>query len=173
MMHVLQNEFELEKTGRIIGIKRLKRSIIEGRLPIVWAKNTLLAWGTDSDMLGWCSLAPYPGEICGRETLLQSAVALFLRIITDSIYIIVLLLSVAGIMRMRFLGWRENPAFLTLLMYFLLSFILGSVFRGSPRYHFPLMPIICMFASYGIGAFPWVFHKHRRRLPERSQELAP
>jgi hypothetical protein len=162
MMHTLQNEFELEKTGRIIGIKRLKRSIREGRLPIVWAKNTLVAWGTDTDMLEWCSLAPYPDEICGREIFFKPATGFFLKIITNSIYLFVLLISVAGIIRMRFLNWRENPAFVTLIIYLLLSFIIGSVFRGPGRYHFPLMPIICLFAAYGIGAFPWVFNNSKK-----------
>lgn len=64
----------------------------------------------------------------------------------DSYYFVVLLLAVVGVaVSARELQRGERP--LLLLVVGLWLFVYGFVYVGDGRYHFPLVPILCLFAG--------------------------
>jgi hypothetical protein len=146
-MHISTDEFDLKRTGIEIGKKRLLLAVQKISFVKVLALNHCRAWNQDHSMLEWVAGFPEHPQAppLSRATydLLANAVQFF--------YAVVVFLAMFGSCAMRKLGMAQNPGLLMLVFYTEASAILLCVFQGTPRYHFPLMPVMIIVAVQAIG----------------------
>ncbi len=147
-----QNEFEIARIGKEIGLRRLTMAAVEPDIIIKVIKNFMKTWKHDRDGLCWCL-----GFLKGDESRhhagepVESPAYRLLRLLVDSGYITLLVLALFGTVVKRNPA-AGNPGVMIMLLYFLGSCVLFCLFQGQPRYHFPMVPLLCIFAANSIGA---------------------
>ena len=146
-MHTSTDEFELSRIGMEIGTKRLMIAAHKISFVKLLLLNHCKGWNHDYDALEWVSL---PSEHAQAPPL-SAAVYGFLKNSIQVFYLCAVILAVFGGCALRRLTCAENPGLLMLIFYLLVSSALLCVFQGQTRYHFPLMPVIFICASQGIG----------------------
>jgi 4-amino-4-deoxy-L-arabinose transferase-like glycosyltransferase len=157
-----QNEFEIARLAKEIGIRRLCRAAVKPAFvkTLIW--NFLSLWRHDKDGLSWCLEFPETGthpENAGNPAIASMYIAL--QRIIETGYLTICILAFFGAIGLQRREIR-NPGVITMLLYFFGTCILFCVFHGQPRYHFPFMPLFCILAANSMGAlrsvprFPWL-----------------
>lgn len=70
--------------------------------------------------------------------------------ITNACYVIVALVAILGLLRAP----PRDPLATLLIVFTGYMCFMSAVFLGDPRYHYPLIPLACVFAAYGVVNFP-------------------
>ena len=145
-----QDEFEIARLGKEIGMKRLAFAIRDVRFVKTMLKNFMKPWKNDLDALNWCS--GYDGTDGSAAMPVSLKTYSLLRRACELFYLTMLLLGVFGAAAsLKRSGLPCTAGVLMLLFYFAFSALLMCVFQGQPRYHFPLMPVVFILAANAFG----------------------
>ena len=102
-------------------------------------------------------------EAYGQRPFIASEVSAFLRPWTNGFYYAVLLVAAFGLV--RWLYGRGQGPLLPLIAIAVLTLGHVVLFFGGPRYHFPMIPLLCLFAGWALAALPLLRAPLGGRLP--------
>ncbi len=144
-------EFERSKLGKEIGTRRFVLAVGTGHFVKMLGKNFLRAWRDDLWTVEWifCPESNNPvSTFVWAERILS--------FVTTSWYIALLILAIRGIRtfpdisRLSIDASGRSPWHIGIIVYScfaLFTVALFCLFEGQPRYHFLLIPLLCMFAA--------------------------
>jgi hypothetical protein len=146
-----QNEFEIAALGKEIGMRRLAMAATQPIFVKTLILNFMKAWKHDRDGLHWC--LEFPKSVDSPEKVrgeLNAWKYKALQRLVETCYLALLFLTFFGAIKMQTRDMR-NPGVMMMLLYFLGTCVLLCIFQGQPRYHFPFVPLFCVFAANAIG----------------------
>ena len=141
------NEFTIARTGKAIGMARYRLALRKWwNLPKVFILNHLRSWRDDCDMINYCKegIPDSPRGSSGLANLLCSILAFLIRIT----YLSLMLLALAGSIRLPWKAFISQPGLMILMLYFISSALLIMLFEVNARHHFPLLIMLCILASF-------------------------
>ncbi len=105
-------------------------------------------------------------EWSGQRPFIASGLRSALKLLSDSFYYTVFF--VAMFAPLRWAVQRDQGPLLPLIA--IIALTLGHVvlFFGSPRYHFPMIPLFCLFAGWALAALPLLRAPLAERLLRRG-----
>lgn len=146
------NEFELNRLGKRMAwtrIATLARSNLIGLIRDGIIRNFAYTWESDRAMLRWSTTSSHGRTVRVLEKpTVSSSTRQVLYHIVGAGYLVIVLLSLVGSHRLRIAGKVFSPGILLLVFYLLFAVATYSLFRGMPRFHFPLVAVLCL-----VGAF--------------------
>lgn len=129
---------EIQNAFRDMGIKRLKSMSVLAHLKHQINKNGVM-WGSDSECLGYIQLS-----ISAGSHINLSKHSFWLTQVCNGYYFIFVILSLLAFI---LLGKRLSPDSYLLYLYILGTVAVHMLVEVHGRYHYPVIPLICILAA--------------------------
>ena len=154
-MEESQDEFEVNRLGKRLAMKRIlgmKDEDLIRTFRDVLFNNHVRVWERDLVILHWCSLSShYTIARDDSANPIPPSLRGILHRLTQGAYLVLLILAVFGAAQPARLGVTRNAGLLALFAFLLSTSFLFLIFWGNARFHFILVPILCILAANAIG----------------------